>query len=195
MADQGRGGLLSPFLRTRRIAAARPFLKGRILDVGCGTGKLASLVRADSYVGFDIDEFSLNAARTAHPGHHFVSALPPAGQVFDSVVALAFIEHVADPATVLKELAARLGDTPESQIICTTPHPSMETIHAAGARLGLFSREANEEHETLLDRKRLEEITRTAGLRLVVYRRFLLGVNQLALFRRDARGIGESPEV
>ena len=48
MADQARGGLLSPLLRSRGIAAARRFLKRRVLDLGCGSGKLAGFVPPDS---------------------------------------------------------------------------------------------------------------------------------------------------
>ena len=186
MADQGSGGLLSPLLRSRRIAAARPFLKGRVLDLGCGSGKLAGIVPPDCYLGVDIDEYSLDRARAAYPDHAFRGSLPPRDETFDTVVALAFIEHVPDPAEALREMAVRLRPRPASAIICTTPHPTVEKLHALGARAGLFSREANEEHEALLDRRRMEEIARASGLRLVIYRRFLLGANQLALFQRDS---------
>src|SRR5215207_2931933 len=36
-----RVGLLTPYLQARRIAVARPFLAGRVLDVGCNVGSLA----------------------------------------------------------------------------------------------------------------------------------------------------------
>ena len=36
MADQAREGLLSPFLQRKRIAAALPYLRGRVLDVETG---------------------------------------------------------------------------------------------------------------------------------------------------------------
>jgi len=44
VVDQAKEGLLSPFLQTQRIAAARPFLRGSVLDVGCGSGDLAAYV-------------------------------------------------------------------------------------------------------------------------------------------------------
>ena len=44
MADQGTEGILSPYLRRKRIQAATPYLKGGVLDVGCGGGVLATLV-------------------------------------------------------------------------------------------------------------------------------------------------------
>ena len=157
MADQGSGGLLSPFLRSRRIAAVKPFLRGRVLDLGCGSGKLAAIVPPDRYLGVDTDEYSLGRARTAYPDHAFRGSLPPREEQFDTVAALAFIEHIPDPAEALREMAVRLRSRPASSIVCTTPHPSVEKLHALGARAGLFSREANEEHEALLDRRRMEE--------------------------------------
>jgi len=38
VADQGNEGLLSPFLRWRRIRAVLPYIRGCVLDVvGCGS--------------------------------------------------------------------------------------------------------------------------------------------------------------
>jgi len=54
MADQ-TDGFLSPFLRKKRIEMALPFIKGRVIDIGCGVGKLAKYVEAENYVGIDKD--------------------------------------------------------------------------------------------------------------------------------------------
>lgn len=183
MADQVAEGLLSPFLRARRLAAVRPFLRGRVLDFGCGTGALAAQVAGARYLGVDRDEASLAVARTAWPRHRFQTTLPPVGSAFDTVVALAVIEHLADPQALLSTLAHRLAVAETSRLVVTTPHPSVDWLHHAGAAIGLFSRHASEEHETLLDRRALMEIGAGASLRLDLYRRFLLGANQLAVFR------------
>ncbi len=53
MADQ-TDGFLSPFLRKKRIEMALPFIKGRVIDIGCGVGKLAKYVEAENYVGIDL---------------------------------------------------------------------------------------------------------------------------------------------
>lgn len=184
MADQGSEGLMSPFLRAQRLRAARPYLLGRILDVGCGSGALADLVHFDSYLGVDSDQASLDQAAREHPRHKFGTVLPPETESFDTVVALAVIEHVEEPAYFLAELAKRLRNSPAARIVVTTPHPAAEWIHDAGARVGLFSMHANEEHEQLLDRKLLTNVGIIAGLRLIEYRRFLLGANQLAVYGR-----------
>ena len=76
MTDQAEEGLLSPYLRSKRIGAALPFLKGRILDYGCGSGALAAVVKPDRYVGVDVDRFVLNRARNNFPQYFFIQKLP-----------------------------------------------------------------------------------------------------------------------
>ena len=184
MADQGSEGLFSPFLRRQRLRAARPYLLGRILDVGCGSGALAGLVPWDRYLGVDSDRESLAKAAREHPRHAFASTLPSEPESFDTVVALAVIEHVDSPARFLASLARRLRTDPASRIVITTPHPAAEWIHDAGAHIGFFSKHANEEHQQLLDSEMLSDIGTDAGLRVIEYRRFLLGANQLAVYGR-----------
>jgi SAM-dependent methyltransferase len=183
MSDQGAEGSLSPFLRRRRFAAAKPFLRGRILDIGCGAGRLAAWFGPDNYVGVEIDPESLRKARTTFPGHRFEADFPSEREKFDTVVALAVIEHVSDPGAFLKKLSRYLVDSREASIVCTTPHPAAEWIHDVGAGLGLFSKHANEEHEALLGRRKLSDAAAAAGLGMTAYRRFLLGANQLAVFQ------------
>jgi len=184
MADQGSEGLLSPFLRYKRFTAAKPFLLGDVLDVGCGIGLLAKAVPADSYLGVDTDTISLGIASAQNPVHSFQVNLPNDDQKFDTIVALAVIEHIKNPTEFLTTCAKYLKLGCSSKIIITTPHPSMDIIHYLGSRIGLFSRHANEEHEELLDYERLLSAGARAGLSLVFYKRFLLGGNQLAVFSK-----------
>lgn len=182
MADQGTEGLLSPLLRQQRFKAAAPYLKGRILDVGCGSGALAGLVDSSSYLGVDVNETSLNRARAYFPSHSFQNSLPSVEEKFDTVVSLAVIEHVPDPLIFLGNLAQNLKHDPAARIVITTPHPSVGWVHDVGAAIGLFSKHANEEHEELLDQSKLFDLGQRAGLVLLNYQRFLFGVNQLAVF-------------
>ncbi len=185
MADQGAEGLLSPWLREKRLSAARPYLRGRVLDFGCGSGALAALVPSDRYLGVDRDEPSLQQALMQFPQHRFTADMPAPEDKFDSVISLAVIEHVSDPAGLLDSLSAHLRESNEARLVVTTPHPSVDWVHDLGAAIGLFSKHANEEHEALLDRGKLESAGRHAGLKLVAYRRFLLGANQIAVYARD----------
>lgn len=184
MADQALEGLLSPFLRRQRLKAAKPYLSGRILDVVCGSGALAALVAADRYLGVELDEASLQQARLRFPTHQFVSEMPEPIEKFESIISLAVIEHVSDPAQFLRTLAGCLNDTSTSRLVVTTPHPAVDWIHDVGAAIGLFSKHANEEHEDLLDRAKLEIASNQAGLKLLFYRRFSFGVNQIAVYAK-----------
>lgn len=184
MADQGTEGLLSPWLRNRRIAAAAPFLKGRVLDYGCGSGVLANLVDSDQYLGVDIDAESLQQAQTRFPQHQFVSELRDLNEEFDTIVSLAVIEHVNDPSSFLRGLVRYLRMSDDACVVVTTPSPSADWIHELGAGLGIFSKHANEEHEELLDREALNRAGQEANFKIALYKRFLLGANQLVVYKR-----------
>jgi 2-polyprenyl-3-methyl-5-hydroxy-6-metoxy-1,4-benzoquinol methylase len=181
MADQ-LTGLLSPFLRSRRIAAVKPLLgRGNLLDIGCGTGELARYVDPKRYLGIDRDEGSIAAARKRFPMHHFVTLsefdASPHQNEFDQIVGLAVIEHVDDPQQWLVWLKTLLK--PPGCVILTTPHPSGRWLHEFGARIGLFSREGAKEHRELIDHRRMSELALASELRIRHSRRFLLGRNQL----------------
>ena len=184
MADQSTEGLLSPFLRRQRLKAAKPYLKGRILDVGCGSGALAAFVDADHYLGVEMDDVSLQKARLQFPTHRFIAELPAPTENFDSIISLAVIEHVNDPANFLRKLTAHLVDSASACIVVTTPHPAVDWVHDLGSAVGLFSKHASEEHEDLLGRAKLEIVGNQAGLTLVSYRRFLFGANQIAVYAK-----------
>jgi 2-polyprenyl-3-methyl-5-hydroxy-6-metoxy-1,4-benzoquinol methylase len=181
MSDQGTQGLLSPFLRRQRLAAVQPWLQGSVLDFGCGSGALAQYVSAADYCGYDIDATSLANARTLHPEHRFIDAQPADG-AFDTVVSLAVIEHCKDPGAFLRQLVALTR--PGGRVALTTPHPAFEFAHDFGSRVGVFSHDASEEHEALLDRKALHALAASQRLEVLRYQRFLFGANQLIVLQR-----------
>ena len=174
-----------------RLAAALPHVPAgaRVLDVGCGLTDLPG--RLLSYVGCDRDPDVLRLQRSRFPSGDFfewdfarTSAPAPVTSAgpFGAVLLLAVLEHVAEPAAVLSRAATLLA--PGGRVIVTTPHPLGRLPLEAGAALGLLSPHARDEHEDLLSRKDLESAGRFAGLCLISYRRFLLGMNQLAVFSR-----------
>lgn len=183
MADQGNEGLLSPYLRKKRFNAVLPYLSGNVLDFGCGAGGIAKYVVPTNYFGVEIDLDSLQLAKQNFPEHKFSSRLPDASEKFDTVVSLAVIEHVSDPSKFLSDLAIHLKNK-NSKIIVTTPHPAVDWVHDFGASIGLFSKHANEEHEELLDKAKLEKTGESANLQMIMYKRFLFRANQIAVFEK-----------
>jgi 2-polyprenyl-3-methyl-5-hydroxy-6-metoxy-1,4-benzoquinol methylase len=178
MTDRPDSGLLTPFLYRQRVRAVVTYLRGSVLDHGCGVYSLASRVAPENYLGVDIDEAALAVARSRHPSHRFATAVPQDAE-YDTVASLAVIEHVADPTAYLRHLSRFLARG--GQIVLTTPHPRMEGVYGLGAKLRLFSARASEEHEHLLDRRELDRCAERAGLRLSHYQTFLGGGNQLAV--------------
>ena len=123
MADQ-IVGVLSPWLRNARLNRARPYLHGAVLDYGCGVGALSDSCDPAGYLGVDIDRESVAVAQARRPQFRFVRETPSTPQQFDTIVALAVIEHLEDPAALLAQFRRLLA--PGGQIVLTTPHPSLE---------------------------------------------------------------------
>ena len=184
-------GLLTRSVQRARLAAAMPHVPpgGRLLDLGCGLTGLPT--RFPAYVGCDRNPVVLDEMRRLHPSAAFApwdveaDEPPPevlAGAPYDAILMLAILEHLAEPARALARAGALLA--PGGRLLATTPHPLGRLPLEAGARLGLLSRHADEEHETLLDRAGLERCAAEAGLVVVSYSRFLLGLNQLVVLAR-----------
>jgi SAM-dependent methyltransferase len=94
----------------------RPRLGARVLEVGPGYGNLAALILGDGrdYLGVDLDgptierlRETLDGARLLH-GDICQAAVQAEVRAFapDSVVSFNVIEHLADPAPLLRALAA-----------------------------------------------------------------------------------------
>lgn len=184
MANQSTEGFFSPLLQQKRIAAALPHISGSVLDFGCGNGMLARFIATNRYCGHDRSTESLAHARAQFPGHVFDATIP-VGRKFDTIVALAVIEHLSDPPAALRSWGCLLNDG--GAIVLTTPHKRFVWTHNLGAMVGLFSREAADEHDTLFDRTLLERVFAEAGFTLHLYQRFLYGLNQLCVAKRCSR--------
>jgi SAM-dependent methyltransferase len=146
-----------------------------VLDFACGHGQLAGLCDPERYIGYDIDARRIAVARESFPNHIFDTTLP-SGERFDSVVALAFIEHV-QPAPYLRQFRDLLE--PAGRIVISTPHPAFEWVHTLGGKMQLFSREAHEEHVGLLSPRQIDNMAKDVSLTLTERKSFLLGANQL----------------
>lgn len=181
MGDQiGRGGILSGTLSHWRITMARRFLSGRILDFGCGRANLAPFVAPHLYFGVDNDAESLSIARNLYPSHQFGERIP-ANLKFNTIVALAVIEHVVEPRLLLNIFKAALSEN--GRIVLSTPCPYSNSVHRIGAEIGIFSKEAHEQHSQLLDKYYLCNLATSAGLQVAYFRYFMLGMNQLIVLK------------
>jgi SAM-dependent methyltransferase len=173
------------------MRAIAPHLAGasRVLDVGCGLTDLPG--RLPGYAGCDRDPVVLDENRRRFPQARFVvwdiAAEDAPGELdgarFDVVLMAAILEHLPDAALALRRAAPFLSE--RGRIVATTPHPWARLPLETGARLGLLSHAADEEHEALLGREALMRVGASAGLACVSYRRFLAGLNQLVVYARS----------
>jgi len=179
MADQA-SGLLSGWLRRKRINVVLPYIKGKVLDFGCGTGSLAEFMSPDDYIGVDIDEDSLQIARAKYPNFRFEKEIPLNRQ-YDTIILLAVIEHMKPANLLLKQITNVLKQ--DGLIILTTPNPLFETIYWVGSKLKIFSPEAQEQHEKLVNYTGMQKLVLSAGMRIYYFKYFLWCANQLFILK------------
>ena len=113
---------------SRDLTKAKPFTGLRILDIGCGGGLLSEpMARLGAeVVGADAAPRNIAVARvhaeasglTIDYRHSTAEALAAAGEVFDVVLNMEVVEHVADPPFYLRACHDLLK--PGGLMICST---------------------------------------------------------------------------
>ena len=118
------GIFVNPFYFARRglfkdISNLAHRLKGKTLDVGCGSKPYKALFREiTEYVGMEFDSVANRTkgqAEVFYNGQHF----PFDDDYFDSVVATEVLEHVFNPDEFLSEISRVLKT--DGQLLITTP--------------------------------------------------------------------------
>ena len=114
-------------LKAYHVAA--PFVKGDVLELGCGEGRGVDIIskNADSYLALDKIPEVINTLAEKFPDQQFKQALfPPMDlpdESFDTVVNFQVIEHIKDDHLFLKEIARVLK--PGGTAIISTPNIKM----------------------------------------------------------------------
>jgi SAM-dependent methyltransferase len=117
------GLIINPFYFARAglaksISNFSQVLRGRLLDVGCGSKPYRKLFTVDEYIGLDIDSENsrnLQVADLFYDGKVF----PILSCSFDSVLCNQVLEHVFNPDEFLSEIRRVLK--PNGKLLLTVP--------------------------------------------------------------------------
>jgi SAM-dependent methyltransferase len=171
-----------------RFRAAYPHIRpgSRVCDLGCGL-ETAFLDYASQRIaeGVGVDDQVQHGVRGRWKRVHadLCSPLPFVDAQFDHVVMLAVLEHLADPEPVFRE-AHRVLAT-QGTLILTWPSAMVDPILCILRGLHLVSNEMeSNQHQRRIPVAKLEELLRQIGFRLVLHRRFQLGLNNLMVVAR-----------
>lgn len=175
--------------RTRRVL---PFLRGDVLELGCGASVVLdsdSARRAmTSYTGVEALPENVVALRNKHPHAAFlafdldVGPWPLEGR-FDCVLALAVVEHLWNLKTLFEQVHRHLRE--DGLFVLTTPTPwGNHVILRTLSRIGLVRRNVIDDHVTIFDRQLFRHACGEFGFELCHYGKFQFGGNQLAVLRK-----------
>jgi len=109
----------------RRFQSVSALLRGKVLDVACGTGTLADYYSGD-YFGVDISDVAINKARAYRRQNAKFQALdittsaPPADVPFDSVYLGEFLEHIKNDETAFENILKLAR--PNAVIVASVPN-------------------------------------------------------------------------
>jgi len=184
--------LFSRYLQRRRLSKIRGHIRGAVLDLGCGDASLMTWLRPNqSYTGVESRaDLVKELQESGLPGCFIAAdldvddlALEPGA--YDTIVMSAVIEHLRTPAKILASLPQSLADN--GRLVITTPTRLGDIVHRLGTVVGLFSREAEKEHQRIYNRETLECLLRTCGFTIEHFETFDLGLNQLCIAARAPR--------
>ena len=163
------------------------------LDIGCGESRITKLLKHDvHYTGVDCNRVLIKnlQKRFKMTGYRFVLAdlekeEIPLEHQFNSILMLAFIEHVNNPVNVIKECARLLADN--GLLVITTPTPlGDKLLRILISITNPFSNSQVERpHEHLYDKEQMRKLFETSGLIITRYRKFDFGANQIYIAQKE----------
>jgi 2-polyprenyl-3-methyl-5-hydroxy-6-metoxy-1,4-benzoquinol methylase len=180
--------LFSSYLHRRRTNIVKPYLKGNILDIGCGRANLIHFLDENQhYIGIDLNKKLLIQLKEGYPKYKFYERDAENGinldGKFDTITMIALIEHIKNPANMLRQSHDLLAD--DGDLVITTPTPLGDKLHKIGAKFGLTSKSAVEAHVKIYTHEDLQSLLNSFGLNIYIYQKFEFVMNQMCVARKN----------
>ena len=182
--------LLSRFISKQRAAIVAPYIRGDVLELGCGNARVYEQYasRMSSYFGVERSARQVESLRQRYPDASFAqydldSDRLDLDRSFDCVLMIALIEHVFNQKFAMAEVARVLR--PGGIVVITSPTPfGNDVIHRLGAAFGLFHQSAVDDHIVIYNRHRFKILAKEIGLKLKHHKYFQVFCNQLAILEK-----------
>ncbi len=164
-----------------RIRAVLPHIRGRLIDIGCGTNEL---VRAYSGDGIGVDVYPWPGADQVVED---TARLPLPDESFDTATIVAALNHIPNRREVLREVhrVLRRG----GRLIVTMIPPGISRVwHAIRSPWDVDQSERGMKDGEVygLDRSAVRALLADAGFRFESEHAFMLGVNRITIGSRSA---------
>ena len=120
-----------PYLATNydiRIGVSLQAVKGKLLDIGCGTNRLVKAYRAKGGEGTGVDVYQWDGVDLLVED---TSKLPFPDASFDTITFIACINHIPNRLDVLREAHRLL--TPDGRVVLTNLPPGLSRLWHAWA--------------------------------------------------------------
>lgn len=170
--------VLGKFLVRWRVRAVLPYLRGRLLDIGCGTNELVrsygSGVGVDVYQWGTVDLVVENSAD-----------LPFDDESFDTVTIIAALNHIPNRREVLKE-AHRLLRMNGTIIVTMIPPRLSKVWHFSRRPWDVDQKERGMVHGEVFGftRDEVRGLLEEAGFDVIVEKAFMFYINCVMVARK-----------
>ncbi len=178
------------YLMRRRHRAAAPWVRGKVLDIGCGTGFAVSYygLPPEQYAGVDYNLAGVERLRQSLPGYRFYCLdidrqplTPFYHERFDTILMLAVIEHLENPRLVLHE-CGRLLAGGGCLVLSTPSRLGNILLNLYWSKVMGFQ---SSFHKDSFGYRELRGVLEHS-LKIETYKRFECGLNQLFVCRKEA---------
>jgi len=142
--------IIPEYLHNKRMAIAKRYIKGDVLDIGCGSAEISKLLdKNQRYVGIEKNIKRLNKK---YPHLVFYQADMERDKInidhkFDTILMLAFVEHIRNAGNVFEQCYKLLKD--DGVMIMTTPTPLGDKTHTLLAKFDLTCKSAVDTHYSI----------------------------------------------